>query len=512
MSNERISMRKIKEVLRHLLTLGLSRGQTARALGIGRTTVGEYENRFKSSSLSWPLPETLDDAQLEKKLFPKTAPSGSRQAPPLEYLAKETKRPNVTLALLWEEYKKAHPDGYQYSQFAKLYRDYQKTLSYSMRQDHKAGEKGFVDFGEGLSILDSDTKERIPTSLFVYVWGASSCLFATATRNEDSKSWIEAHVACFDYFECVPKALVPDNLKAGVLKVCRYEPDLNPVYADLAAHYGLCVLPARPRRPKDKAKVENGVLLAKRWILARLRDRIFYSLEELNAAIRILVEEFNDRLLKKLKVSRRSLFLELDKPNALPLPEHPFEFAQWKNVRVGVNYHIEFEQHFYSVPYTLIHKELEVRATLSIVEIYKDGQRVLTHPRNYREHGYTTKKEHMPPSHQKYLEWTPDRILHWAEKYGPSVKELVQKIMASRAFPEQAYRSCLGVIRLANHYSPDRLEGACKRALLYHMLNYRGVKNILEKGLDKKEESFGARVLIRHENLRGPEYYNQGPS
>jgi transposase len=509
MANERISVRKIKEVLRHRLTLGLSRAQTARALGIGRTTVGEYESRFKSSGLTFPLPETLDDAALEEKLFPKSVPAGTRQVLPLEYLAKEMKRPNMTLALLWEEYKKAHPEGYQYSQFAKLYRDYQKTLSYSMRQDHKAGEKGFVDFGEGLRILDRVTNETVPTNLFVHTWGASSCLFATATRSQDSKSWIEAHVACFDYFECIPKTLVPDNLKAAVIKACRYEPDLNPIYADLAAHYGFCVLPARPRRPKDKAKVENGVLLAKRWILARLRDRVFYSLEELNSAIRILVDEFNDRPLKKLGISRRALFLELDKPNALKLPEHPFEFAQWKSVRVGVNYHIEFERHFYSVPYTLIHQELEVRATLSVVEIYKDGQRVLTHQRNYKEHGYTTKKEHMPPSHQKYLEWTPERILEWARKYGPSVKELIEKIMAARAFPEQAYRSCLGIIRLANHYSPDRLDSACRRALSYHLLNYRGVKNILEKGLDKKEEVQGARVLIRHENLRGPEYYNQ---
>lgn len=509
MSNERISVRKIKEVLRHRFTLGLSSVQTARVMGIGRTTVREYEARFKSSGLSWPLPENMDDAVLEGRLFPNPARAGSRQAPSFEYLAKEMKRPNVTLALLWEEYKKAHPAGYQYSQFARLYRDYQKTLSYSMRQDHKAGEKGFVDFGEGLSMLDRATNERISTSLFVHVWGASSCLFATATRSQDSQSWIEAHVACFDYFGCAPKTLVPDNTKAAVIKVCRYEPDLNPIYADLAAHYGLCVLPARPRRPKDKAKVENGVLLAKRWILARLRDRIFYSLDELNDAIRILVDAFNDRPLKKLGISRKTLFLELDKPNALPLPEHPFEFAQWKNVRVGVNYHIEFEKHFYSVPYTLIHKELEVRATLSVVEIYKDGQRVLTHQRNYREHGYTTKKEHMPPSHQKYLEWTPDRILQWSQKYGPSVKELVEKIMASRAFPEQAYRACLGIIRLANHYSPERLDRACGRALSYHMLNYRGVKNILEKGLDKKENSPGARVLIRHENLRGPEYYNQ---
>ena len=508
MANERISVRKIKEVLRHRFTLGLSRAQSARALGIGRTTVGEYESRFKSSGLTFPLPETLDDAALEEKLFPKSVPAGTRQVLPLEYLAKEMKRPNMTLALLWEEYKKAHPEGYQYSQFAKLYRDYQKTLSYSMRQDHKAGEKGFVDFGEGLRILDRVTNETVPTNLFVHTWGASSCLFATATRSQDSKSWIEAHVACFDYFECIPKTLVPDNLKAAVIKACRYEPDLNPIYADLAAHYGFCVLPARPRRPKDKAKVENGVLLAKRWILARLRDRVFYSLEELNSAIRILVDEFNDRPLKKLGISRRALFLELDKPNALKLPEHPFEFAQWKSVRVGVNYHIEFERHFYSVPYTLIHQELEVRATLSVVEIYKDGQRVLTHQRNYKEHGYTTKKEHMPPSHQKYLEWTPERLIHWGGSIGVATGRTVTRLLEERRHPEHGYRACLGLLSLAKRYGKARLEAACVVALELGTAKYSHVKDILVNRRDQVLRSEVSEwTSPTHAHVRGAGYY-----
>ncbi len=508
MANERITMRKIKEALRLLLGLKLSQVQTAKSLNVGRTTIVEYARRFKASGLSWPLPEGLDDLAIEELLFPKQ-PSALHPRPsiPFEYLVKEMKRPNVTLMLLWEEYKKADPDGYQYSQFAKLYRAYQKTLSYSMRQDHKGGEKLFVDFGDGLHLRDARTGVLLPVSLFVAVWGASSYLFAHATAGEDLRSWIDVHVKCFEFYECSPKAIVPDNLKAGVTKACRYEPEINPTYADLAAHYSLCVFPARPYHPKDKGKVENGVLLAKRWIMARLRNRVFESLGELNDAIMVLVVEFNDRLMRKLRTSRKALFLELDKPNALPLPEHPFEFAQWETHRVGINYHIEFDKNFYSVPYTLIHQELDMRGTSTVVEFYQHSRRLLTHPRSFRKNDYTTRGEHMPPSHQKYVEWTPGRILHWAGKYGPSVKELVEKLMAARAFPEQAYRSSLGIIRLAHRYGAGRLENACKRALLYRSLTYGSVKNILEKGLDGLEESPAVQPLILHENLRGPQYY-----
>ncbi len=510
MAKERIPMRKIKETLRLRFGLKLSQRQTARSLNLGRATVHEYEQRLKSSGLQWPLPESMDDVALEALLFRKEHKENPRPAVPLEYLSKEMKRPNVTLSLLWEEYKQGHPDGYQYSQFSRIYHDYQQTLSYSMRQDHKGGEKLFVDFGEGLWIREPGTGVLIPTKLFVAVWGASSYLFAHATAGEDLRSWIGAHVKCFEFCGCAPHAAVPDNLKAAVTRSCRYEPALNPVYSDLAAHYGFCVLPARPRRPKDKAKVENGVLLAKRWILARLRNQTFESLEALNEAIEELVVKFNERPLRRLKVSRTALFLELDKPNALPLPEHAFEFALWKKARVGINYHVEFEKHFYSVPYTLIHRELEIRATATMIQLYRDGQRILTHPRSFREHGYTTRKEHMPPSHQKHLEWPPERIVEWAAKYGISVKALVEKIMAARSFPEHAYRSCLGIIRLGRQLEPGRLDNACRRALSYSALNYTSVKRILENGLDRQVESGESRTSLRHENLRGPKYYNRG--
>lgn len=509
MPRERISMRKIKEALRLVLDCKASKCQTAKACGISHSTVGDYLARFKASGLAWPLSEDTGDASLEEKLYPKIlSPSQCARAPlDYEYLFREVRRPYVTLSLLWEEYKTQAPDGYGRSQFAKLFRDHTKKLQFSMRQEHKGGEKAFVDFGDGLFIVDPKTKDKIPVKLFVSVWGASCYTYARATMGEDLESWIDVNTKALEYSKCAPKALVPDNLKAGVTKACRYEPELNPTYADFARHYGVAILPARPYRPKDKAKVENGVLIAKRLILGRLRNRIFTCLADLNEAILELIEQLNDKPLTALKVSRRDLFESLDKPNALPLPEEAFEFAQWKKVRVGINYHIAFEKHSYSVPYTLIHEELEVRATLSTLQIYKKGQRILSHRRSYKEHGYTTAKEHMPPSHQKYLEWTPDRIVTWAKKYGSSVEKMVHTILFEREHPEQAYRSCLGIIRLANHYDPSRLDRACQRALVYHNHTYRAVRTILEKSLDQKEERAPGQAPILHENLRGSGYY-----
>lgn len=510
MPRERISMRKIKEVLRLVFDCKASKYQAAKASGISHSTAGDYLARFKAAGIAWPLPTDAANTFLEEKLYPKSLSNRCVRAPlDYEYLFREVRRPYVTLTLLWEEYKIQHPDGYQRSQFAQLFREYNKKLQFSMRQEHKAGEKTFIDFGDGLFLTDPKTGDKIPTKLFVSVWGASCYTYSRATLGEDLESWIDVNTRAFEYFKCAPKALVPDNLKAGVTKACRYEPELNPTYADFARHYGVAILPARPYRPKDKAKVENGVLIAKRLIIGRLRNRIFTSLADLNQAIFELIEALNDKPLTALKVSRKDLFESLDKPNALKLPEDSFEFAQWKKARVGINYHVAFEKHFYSVPYTLIHEELEIRATLTTVEIYKKGQRLYSHKRSYKIHGYTTQKEHMPPSHQKYLEWTPERIIEWAKKYGPSVEELVNTILFEREHPEQAYRSCLGIIRLANHYDPARLNKACQRAIAYHNHSYRAVRTILEKNLDQIEASITqspASVLL-HENVRGPEYY-----
>lgn len=509
MAKERISMRKIKEVLRLGYENRVSMRKISLCCNLGKGTVQDYFRRFRVSGLTWPLPEEIGDEELERRLFPKKN-AKKVEKPPLnyEYLFQEMKRENVTLAILWEEYKQENPQGYQYSKFCDLYRKYLKTLNYSMRQEHKAGEKTFVDFGSGLSLVDPQTGDMIPTQLFVSVWGASHYAFAMAVSGEDLSNWIEANAAALEYYGCCPKAIVPDNLKSGVAKACRYEPDINPTYAEFARHYDLVIFPARPYRAKDKAKVENGVRLAKRWILAKLRNRIFYSLSELNEAIAELLEALNNKLMQRLKKSRREMFELWDQPHARPLPEKRYEFAEWKTVRVSLDYHVGFDEHFYSVPYTLIHQELEIRATRRVIEIFKKGERVCSHQRNYLRHKYTTRVEHMPKSHQQYLEWTPTRILEWAGKYGPAVRELVERIMAQRKFPEQAYRSCLGIIRLEKRYTPEKLDRACRRALDYRVESYQGVKNILLRGLDRLAGGESPQAtIIQHENIRGPKYY-----
>lgn len=510
MSKERVSMRKIKEVLRLIYENKISQSKTAKVCNVSRATVQEYIMRFNASGVQWPIGEEITDEILENRLYP---PDKNNNGDDIsvkinyEYLAIEIRRPNVTLALLWEEYKQTNPNGYNYSYFCNLFRQYTKTLNYSMRQEHKAGEKGFLDFGEGLRLKNTQTGELISTKLFVFVWGASNYTFAKATYGEDLSSWIKVNVEALEYFGCCPKVEVPDNLKAAVTKACRYEPDINPTYNDFAMHYGLTIMPARPGKPKDKPKVELGVKLAKRWILAKLRNKIFTNLEDMNQDIEELLEIFNNKIMKKFKKSRKELFENLDRPNANLLPEKRYEFAEWKKVRVNINYHINFGKHDYSVPYTLIHQELEVRATACVIEIYKKGNRITSHLRSYQEGKYTTVHEHMPPSHQKYLEWTPERILNWAGKLGPAVSELVDKIMNSRSYPEQAYKSCLGIIRLEKHFSREQIDRACRRAITYRNYSYKGVSIILEKGLDKEEIKITATKKIVHENIRGADYY-----
>lgn len=502
-------MRRIREVLR----LGYENQITMRKISLccrlGRGTVQEYFRRFRVSGLPWPVPIEITDEELEQQLFPKNEPTRlAKKTLDYEYLYQEMKEPNVTLSILWEEYKQEQPDGYQYSQFCDLYRQYVKSLNYSMRQEHKAGEKTFVDFGTGLNLTEPKTGALIPTQLFVSVWGASHYAFATAVLGEDLANWIGANVAALEHYDCHPKAIVPDNLKSAVAKACRYEPEINPTYAEFARHYDLVIFPARPYRAKDKAKVENGVRLAKRWILAKLRKRTFFSLAELNAAIHELLLSLNNKLMQRLKKSRRELFELLDKPKALPLPAKAYEFAEWKTVRASIDYHICFDDHFYSVPYILIHQELEIRATRNIIEVFKKGGRVCSHKRNYCRHKYTTLVEHMPKTHQQYAEWTPSRILDWAAKYGPSVKELVTQIISRHKFPEQAYRSCLGIIRLEKRFSAERLNLACQRALAYRVETYPGVKNILIKNLDQVKEAVAINsAVIQHQNIRGRNYF-----
>jgi transposase len=509
-------MRKTREVLRLKYDCGISIREIARSCQISRSTVADYIRRAEAAHLIWAEASMLPESQLEARLFPNEhIPSSvKRPAPDCEHIYNELRtyrKFNLTLSQLWLEYKDQHPDGYQYTQFCEHYWRYRKKLDYCMRQEHRGGEKLFIDYADGLSIVDVLTGELKLTQLFVAVWGASTYTYAEATLSQMLPDWTNSHVHAFEYFGCAPRVLVPDNLKSGVTKACKYEPDLNPTYSDMAEHYGAAVLPARPRKPRDKAKVENGVLIAKRWILSVLRHRTFYSLAELNAAIGECLERLNIHPLRRAKKSRRELFEEIDRPNALPLPQKPYEYAEWYKATVQLNYHSLVDRHYYSVPYRLLHEKVDIRLTAATVEVMHKGERVAAHVRSPVEGGYTTLPEHMPPEHRFYAEWNPARFIQWAAKTGASTARLVEKIMSSRPYPEQGFKSCLGIIQLARDYEPARMEAAAERAIKYNACSYRSVKAILANGLDRpgrNSEQPELPGLLPHQNIRGQAYYN----
>jgi len=507
-------MRKIKEVLRLKWAHKLSNRKIAKSCLIARSTVADYLLRAKLAGLSWPLDPELDDTALENLLFSVTdkSVSAERRMPDMQYLYRELRRKSVTMQLLWYEYKQANPDGYQYSQFCNLYRKWVKKLDLTLRQEHRAGEKLFIDYaGQTVSIVDPKTGEITEAQIFLAALGASNYTFAEASSSQDLPSWIKSHVHAFEFFGGVTQILVPDNLKAGVTNPCRYEPDINPTYQDLAEHYGTTVIPARSGKPKDKAKVESAVLVAERWILAALRNHTFFSLTELNKAIRERLHDLNNRKFQKLNTTRRQLFATIDRPALKPLPKRPYEYAEWKKARVNIDYHIEIYRHYYSVPYQLVREQLDVRLTSSSVEVLYKNKRVASHQRSYRKGGFTTLKEHMPKSHQRYLEWTPSRIIRWAEKNGPKTQKLITRVLDSRTHPEQGYRSSLGIMRLGKDYSPQRLEAACERALFINAYSYKSVHSILKKGLDQQPflfEEIENTQPLNHHNIRGKHYYH----
>jgi len=511
MPQERLSMRKIQEVLRLKWESGLSNRAIARSCSISPTTVKEYIRRAQAAGLSWPLPESLDEDQLYRLLFPKPARCSQREIPEPDWqtIHTELRRRGVTRRLLWLEYREAHPDGYGYSRFCELYRLWARKLDPPMRLSHRAGEKMFVDYaGQTVRVIDPQTGEMLEAHIFVATLGASSYTYAEAHWTEDLPNWVAGHVRAFAYFGGAPEIVVPDNPKTSVKHPSRYEPDLNPTYQDLAEHYGTVVIPARVRKPKDKAKVEVGVQVVERWVLARLRNRTFFGLGELNLAIRELLEELNDRPMRHLGKSRRELFEALDRPALKPLPAEPYEFATWKKIKVSIDYHVEFDGHYYSVPHRLIGEKVFLRATERTVEVFHKHQRVASHPRSRARGRHTTKAEHMPPSHRYYAEWSPDRFLHWAEKIGPQTRALIERVLASRRHPQQAYRTCLGVLGLAKRYSQQRLEAACARALPAGIRSYKGLKNILDTHLDQVPlEEPASMSLDPHANIRGPSYY-----
>jgi len=515
MANRRLPVRKTKEILRLKYACGLSAREIARSCNVARSTVADYLRRAMAAGVNWPEVADLTEAQLEQLLFPtEHLPSSVHRPPPdCEHIYNQLRcyrNINLTLTQLWLEYKAKHPDGYQYTQFCEYYCRWRGKLDYCMRQEHRAGEKVFVDYSDGLSIVDPATGELISTQLFVEVWGASNYTYAEASLSQTLPNWIGSHVRAFRYFGCVPRVLVPDNLKSGVHASCLYEPELNPTYAEMAEHYGCAVLPARPRRPRDKAKVETGVLIAQRWILAVLRQRTFYSLAEFNTAIRECLERLNTRPMRRMKQSRRELFQAVDRPHALPLPERPYEYAEWRKAMVNIDYHIEVDGHYYSVPFQLLRERLDVRLTAATVEVFRKGERIAAHARSYVRGGHSTLNEHMPPEHRQYAEWSPSRFIHWAGKTGAATAQLVEKIMAARTYPEQGYRACLGIMRLGQHYEPERVEAAAQRALKFNTCSYKSVRAILAAGLDRQqdaEEQTRQATLLVHGNIRGREYY-----
>lgn len=514
MPAERLSMRKIQEVLR-LHAAGHSQQDISRSCGIGRSTVGEYLQRAREAGLGWPLPDDLDTAALERCLFPPAlaVEAAARGMPDWGVVHRELRRPGVTLWLLWEEYKAVHPQGYQYTWFCQQYRAWAARTDVVMRQSHRAGEKLFVDYaGPTVPIIDRTTGEIRQAQVFVAVLGASNYTYAEATWTQGLDDWLMAHVRAFAFFGGVPEIVVPDNLKAGVQAAHRYEPDLNPSYAELAAHYGVAVIPARVRKPRDKAKVEAGVLVVERWILARLRHRLLFSLAELNQVLGEGLTALNHRAFKKLSGSRRQWFETLEQPALRPLPAESYEFACWKKARVNIDYHIEVERHYYSVPYTLVRQEVDVRLTATTVEVFDQRQRVASHRRDRQPGRYTTVTAHMPKAHREYAEWTPERLVRWADQTGPSTAALVERILTTRPHPQQGYRSCLGILRLSKTYGADRLEAACRRALAIGGFSYKSVDSILKRGLDQQPlpdpTPSTESAPPPHANLRGPAYYH----
>jgi len=511
MSQERLSMRKINEILRLKKECHLSNRAIARSCRISHSTVGEYLKRAEAAGISWPLPEELSEEQLERLLNTEEEATGGAQKPTPDWkeVQGELKKRHVTLRLLWIEYREAYPDGYGYSQFCELYGQWVVRLDPPMRMTHKAGEKLFVDYaGDTIPITNPETGEVTRAQVFVAVLGASSYTYAEAQSNQTMPNWIGGHVRGFAFIGGLPQILVIDNLGQGVKKACRYEPDLNPTYQEMAEHYGLAVIPARVVRPRDKSKVEVGVQVVERWILARLRNRTFFSLAELNRAILKLLEEINHRQMEHLEKSRRELFEELDRSALRPLPEKPFEYATTKTTRVNIDYHVEFEKHFYSVPYTLIHEEVRIRATEHMLEIFHKSSvlPVATHPRSSVPGRYSTRPADMPPKHQKATEWSGERLTRWAGEIGPQTSQLIQAILASRRHPEQAFRSCLGILRLSSHVSRLQIETACQMALQSKLLNYRDFKEILEN-LPPSVNQEVLPSLPTHENIRGETYY-----
>ena len=509
MSQERLTLRKIREILRLKEEAGLSNRAIARACKISNSTVGEYLRRAAAAKISWPLPEGLSEEEQYRKLFPEDIhpKEPERPLPDCEYIKNELKKKGVTLKLLWNEYKDQNPDNhYQYTQFREYYHRWMKAQSPNSRLPQQGGEVLEVDYaGMTVPLVNPETGEVKQISVFAATLPASNYVYAEAQPSQEKSHFINGHVRAFAFFGGIPKILRPDNPKTGIKSPNYYEPDLNPTYQEMAEYYQVAVLPARVRRPKDKGHVENGVQNVERWVLAPLRNQTFFSLAEMNRAIQKLVGVLNGKVMVQYGKSRRQLFEEVDQPELRPLPEKAYQFALWKIAKVSIDYHVAFEKHFYSVPHTLIGQQVEIKATEHMVEVFYKRQSVAIHPRSNAQGRFSTRAEHMPSHHRFILELDADWLLQQAGEIGPHTTCFLKSLLQSRTFPEQAYRSCLGVLNLARKYPHTLVETACERALQTHLRSYKELKAELDALA--RQASAPTPPLV-HENLRGETYYN----
>ena len=512
MPQERLTVRKIKEILRLKYEAGLSNRVIAGACKVSNSTVGEYLKRAEAAGISWPLGE-IGEEELYQKLFPEKQAVVSERKYPMpdwEAVQKDKRRKGVTLQLLWQEYKEKYPDGYQYSQFCEHYQRWKDSQVEPRRHiEHTGGEQMQVDYvGLKIPYMDPETGEMRQASVFVAILPASNYIYAEAQSSENQCNWNNGHVRALEYIGGVVKIVVPDNLKTGITKPNYYEPGVNLAYQELAEYYHFAVLPARVRRPRDKGAAENGVQNVERWIIAPLRNHKFFNLHEVNLAVKAQLEQLNNKVMQSVGRSRRQEFEEIDRPNLRPLPEKPYVYAERKTATVNIDYHIEFDDHLYSVPHPLIHEQVDIHATERMVEIFHDGKSVAIHPRNFRKGRFSTLREHMPANHQFMGDINPDRLIGWASKIGPQTATLVKATLRSRPFPEQAYRSCLGILSLARKYNQALLEQACQSMFEAKEFSYKAVAEELIY-LQKQVVAPAIEILPAHENIRGAEYYQE---
>lgn len=514
MVRERTDMRKIRDVLRLALEVGLSGNFISRAIGLSRASVHEYIRRAHLHNLTWKQVEGLDDSALEEILYPSPVPHVTRQSElDLEAIHKELRKPGVNLRLLWFEYRAETPDGYSYQQFSRLYKVWREKLNLVMRQNHLAGEKLFVDFaGDTIRVTDRETGETHLAQIFLATMGASNYTFAYATPSQELKHWIEANIRALEFLDAVPCLVIPDNLRSAVTTACRFDPVINRTYRRMAEHYGFTIVPARPRRPKDKAKVEKGVQFAETWILARLRDRYFFSFEELNAAIAVVLKEMNAKPFQKLSGNRHSWFETVDKPAMKRLPRARFEFEDWFSCVLGKDYHVMIHGHYYSVDHKLVGRRIDVRTTGTVVEMFFNGKRVASHVRNDNEGQVSTNETHLAPAHRAYAGRTPEYFANEARAVGPATEQIIRLVLASKPYPQLSFDQCFGILKtLKNKHSPAELEAACEYALLIGTASYRGIKDLLSIGVKNlpQQLKLTASTSFQHENIRGPEYFKQ---